>query len=82
MYRKTRWMKSAQRMGTATLAAVILGLAGCQPEGVGTVKAPGPRGNDDMLGRPFGNAPELPKTKKAATEKATKEVAEPQNPRL
>ena len=75
-------MKTVQRMGAATLASVILGLSGCQPEGVGTVKAPtsGPRGNDDRLGRPFGNAPELPK--KAAPAKEAKEGIQPKNERL
>jgi hypothetical protein len=72
--RVSQWMESA------TMAVMILGLAGCQPEGVGTVKAPAVRGDDSQLGRPFGNAPEVPK--KAAPEKATKEVAEPKNPRL
>jgi hypothetical protein len=75
-------MKTVQRMGAAALASVILALFGCQPEGVGTVKAPtsGPRGNDDRLGRPFGNAPELPK--KAAPAKAPNEGIQPKNERL
>lgn len=82
MILKSAWMKNAQRTGVAALATVILGLAGCQPEGVGTVKAPssGPRGNDDRLGRPFGNAPELPK--KVAPAKAPKEGIQPKNERL
>ena len=75
---RSTWMKSAQRMGTAAIAAVILGLIGCQPEGTGTVKAPGPRGNDDSLGRPFGNAPEVKKPKKAVPEKGV----QPKNERL
>jgi hypothetical protein len=82
MFRNTRRMTAVRRMGATALAAVILGLGGCQPEGTGTVKAPGPRGDDSMLGRPFGNAPELPKPKNDATGKATKEVVQPVNPRL
>ena len=64
---------------------VCLALAGCQPEGTGSVKAPGPRGDDTNLGRPFGDAPELPK--KAAPEStkkdaAKKEAFQPANSRL
>ena len=45
------------------------GLVGCGPEGVGTMKPPeGKRPPDTSLGRPFGNAPVLPK--KPATKKA------------
>jgi hypothetical protein len=60
------------------LASIVL--AGCQPEGTGSVKAPGPRGDDTNLGRPFGNAPEVPK--KSAPEKTKKENVQPANPRL
>src|SRR5262249_31299612 len=77
----SRWMKDARHIGAAAIVAVILCRAGCQPEGVGTVKPPGPagpRGSDDRLGRPFGNAPELPK--KAAP--APTPPVEPANPRL
>jgi hypothetical protein len=57
-------------------------LAGCQPDGTGSVKAPGgKRGSDDSLGRPFGNAPEIPK-KKAPDEKSKKAVPEAANPKL
>src|SRR5438876_1226527 len=44
---QSRWIQAVRPMATAALAAVILGLAGCQPEGVGTVKPPGPRGSDE-----------------------------------
>jgi hypothetical protein len=69
------------------MTGVALGLVGCQPEGTGTVKAPGPRGDDTALGRPFGNAPEVPSAKQAAPAPASKAPApkgtiEPKNPRL
>ena len=57
-----------------------LALAGCQPEGTGSVKAPGPRGDDTNLGRPFGNAPVVPK--KAAPAPTKKEAVQPANSRL
>jgi hypothetical protein len=62
------------------IGIVCIALAGCQPEGTGSVKAPGPRGDDTNLGRPFGNAPELPKKK--APESTKKEAAQPANSRL
>jgi hypothetical protein len=62
------------------IGLACLALAGCQPEGTGSVKAPGPRGDDTNLGRPFGNAPELPK--KAAPAPTKNQVAQPANPRL
>jgi hypothetical protein len=81
MTRSKQLAKSVSSLLTAAVCSALLGLAGCQPEGTGTVKAPGPRGDDTNLGRPFGNAPELPK-KKPAAEKSKKEVPEPANPRL
>jgi hypothetical protein len=57
------------------------GLAGCSPEGTGSVKGTPERPPDGALGRPLGNAPELPK-KKPAREGTKKDVIEPANPRL
>lgn len=62
------------------IGLACLALAGCQPEGTGSVKAPGPRGDDTNLGRPFGNSPEVPK--KAAPQPTKKEGQQPANSRL
>jgi len=69
-------------LAIAVLAAPA-GLLGCQPEGVGSMKPPeGKRPPDSSLGRPFGNAPELPKkaAKKAPDEEQINKGI--QNPRL
>src|SRR3954451_1932868 len=60
------------------------GLVGCQPEGVGTMKPPeGKRPPDSSLGRPFGNAPELPKKKSAKNAPSEEQINKGiQNPRL
>jgi hypothetical protein len=63
------------------ICSASAGLVGCQPEGTGTVKGPATRGDDGALGRPFGNAPELPK-KKPAAESTKKEAPQSANPRL
>ena len=63
------------------ICLVPLVLAGCQPEGTGSVKGPTQRGDDTSLGRPFGNAPEL-KKKKAAQAPEKVKAAEGANPRL
>jgi len=76
-----RFVKGFSFLLTAAMCATPLGLVGCQPEGTGSVKAPGPRGDDSGLGRPFGNAPEIPK-KAPAAEKTKKEVPQSANPRL
>ena len=82
MIARTRTSHSLVRflLSTVMIAAPI-GLVGCQPEGTGSVKGPATRGSDDALGRPFGNAPEVPK-KKPAVDKNKKEVVQPANPRL
>jgi len=73
------------RVGALCLAIAVgagtVGLVGCQPEGTGSVKPPAGRPDDGALGRPLGNAPEMPKKKPAAvgTKKAVPETA---NPRL
>jgi len=73
------------RVGALSLAIAFCagsaGLVGCQPEGTGTIKGPGARPDDGALGRPLGNAPELPK-KKPAPEKTKKAIPESANPRL
>jgi len=79
---KRRCRKGIRWIGATALAGLFLGLAGCQPEGVGTVKAPGPRSGNENLGRPFGNAPEIPKPGKATPAKTHKEVVQPKNDRL
>jgi hypothetical protein len=76
---------SRVRGGALGLAIAICagssGLVGCQPEGTGTIKGPGARPPDGALGRPLGNAPELPK-KKPAAESTKKPAPEAANPRL
>jgi hypothetical protein len=67
---------------SSVLGGLLLASTGCQPEGAGTVKPPGPRGDDSTLGRPFGNAPVLPKKGEPSTEKAKNEGIETMNPRL
>jgi hypothetical protein len=81
MMRSTKLAKGVSFLLTAAICSAPLGLVGCQPEGTGSVKGTGARPSDGDLGRPFGNAPVLPK-KKAADEKTKKEVPQPSNPRL
>jgi len=63
------------------VCAGTAGLVGCQPEGTGSIKGPATRPDDGSLGRPLGNAPEIPK-KKPATESTKKAAPEAANPRL
>ena len=44
--------------------SAMFGLAGCQPEGVGSMKPPAGKRDDSKLGRPFGNAPDPSLSKK------------------
>ncbi len=70
---------------TIAVGSAAFGLVGCQPEGVGTMKPPeGKRPPDSALGRPFGNAPVLPKTKPAGKNAPSEEQINKglQNPRL
>ena len=57
-------------------------LAGCQPEGTGSVKGPAGRPDDSSLGRPLGNAPELKKKSNSAPESEQSKAANDLNPRL
>ena len=66
---------------TAFALCIPLVLTGCQPEGTGSVKGPAQRGDDSALGRPFGNAPVIPKKKKA-TESEKDQKPDAMNPRL
>jgi len=81
--KSTKWARLPVFLVSFAICTASATLSGCQPEGVGTMKPPeGKRPSDSSLGRPFGNAPEIPK--KAA--KKGPDVEEQnkglQNPRL
>ena len=68
----------------ASIACLVsLMLAGCQPEGTGSVKGTAVRPSDGALGRPLGNEPEVKKKKsKAGSESEDSKKASELNPRL